>query len=377
MRETSWTPSREVARWQMATYLVRAVLVEGQSVREVARDHGVSKTWLYELFARYQAEGEAGLEPRSRRPHRSPSKIAGRFEDEIVRIRKELTESGFDAGAETIGPPAQGAPKGQGALGLDDLAGAQGPGLCHPRAPQAPEVLVDPLLADLPNERWQMDVTHVRAGRRTGGGDPEHHRRPLPAVRGLGGPPIFKAIDVVTTFHEAAARWGFPAGVLERQRRGIHRRSRHGVCVMESEPFALGIAFKHSRPYHPQTCGKVERFHQTLKKYLAPTGPADHRCSPAPARRLRRLLQRACARTAPLGAGPPTGLSARTRHSRGRPFSRSTALPGPPGQGQRRQSDTALQEPALPRRCGSQHNGRQGPILVDDRDVRILTPTES
>ena len=37
---------------------------------------------------------------------------------------------------------------------------------------------------------------------------------------------------------------------------------------MESELFHLGITYKHSRPYHPQTCGKVERFHQTLKKFL-------------------------------------------------------------------------------------------------------------
>ena len=87
---------------EMATYLVTAVLVEGQSVRKVARDHGVSKTWVYELVARYQAEGEAGLVPRSSRPHRSPTKIADLFEDEIVRIRKELTEAGYDAGPETI-----------------------------------------------------------------------------------------------------------------------------------------------------------------------------------------------------------------------------------------------------------------------------------
>ncbi len=38
---------------------------------------------------------------------------------------------------------------------------------------------------------------------------------------------------------------------------------------MENELAALGVAYKHSRPYHPQTCGKVERFHQTLKKHLA------------------------------------------------------------------------------------------------------------
>jgi len=45
--------------------------------------------------------------------------------------------------------------------------------------------------------------------------------------------------------------------------------SRHGRCAMENELARLGIAYKHSRPYHPQTCGKVERFHQTLKKHLA------------------------------------------------------------------------------------------------------------
>src|SRR5580704_11350376 len=97
---------------EMAAYLVTAVLVEGQSVREVARSHGVSKTWLYELLARYQAEGDAGLVPRSKRPHRSPTKIADRYEDEIVRLRKELIGSGFDAGAETIWTHLRGAHRG-------------------------------------------------------------------------------------------------------------------------------------------------------------------------------------------------------------------------------------------------------------------------
>ena len=87
---------------EMAMYLVTAVLVEGQSVRKVARDHGVSKTWVYELVSRYEADGEAGLVPRSRRPYYSPTKVADLFEDEIVRLRKELERGGVDAGAETI-----------------------------------------------------------------------------------------------------------------------------------------------------------------------------------------------------------------------------------------------------------------------------------
>ena len=80
---------------------------------------------------------------------------------------------------------------------------------------------------------------------------------------------VTKAVDVVTTFHEAAARYGFPASVLSDNGAIFTAASRNGVCVMESELLRLGIAYKHSRPYHPQTCGKVERYHQTMKKYLS------------------------------------------------------------------------------------------------------------
>lgn len=52
---------------------------------------------------------------------------------------------------------------------------------------------------------------------------------------------------------------------------------RNGIAAMEAELLSLGIETRHSRRYHPQTCGKVERFHQTLKKYLA-------KCDPAPSR---------------------------------------------------------------------------------------------
>ena len=56
----------------MAQLVVTAVVVEGRSKSEVARDYGVSRRWVITLVQRYEAEGDAGLEPRSRRPLRSP-----------------------------------------------------------------------------------------------------------------------------------------------------------------------------------------------------------------------------------------------------------------------------------------------------------------
>src|SRR5215213_1937636 len=79
---------------------------------------------------------------------------------------------------------------------------------------------------------------------------------------------VVNAHDVVATFH-AAATWGYPASVLSDNGAVFTATYRGGIGAMESELCALGISFKHSRPYHPQTCGKIERFHQTVKKYLA------------------------------------------------------------------------------------------------------------
>ena len=77
-----------------------------------------------------------------------------------------------------------------------------------------------------------------------------------------------KAPDVVETFHHAATRLGFPASVLTDNGAIFTAEARNGASAFELELLALGIQPKHSRPYHPQTCGKVERFHQTLKKWL-------------------------------------------------------------------------------------------------------------
>ena len=82
---------------------------------------------------------------------------------------------------------------------------------------------------------------------------------------------------MVKTFHKACDYHGFPASLLTDNGAVFTGAPRAGKVLLESELERLGIVFKNSRPYHPQTCGKVERLHQTLKRYLAKQTPAKTR----------------------------------------------------------------------------------------------------
>jgi hypothetical protein len=113
-----------------ARLIITAVVVEGRTKSGVARDYEVSRYWVQQLVKRYAAEGEAAFEPRSRRPHSSPHAVPAAVEDEIVRLRKELTRQGLDAGADTIRthlgrrtPRSLPAARGPAAVGPPDLAG--------------------------------------------------------------------------------------------------------------------------------------------------------------------------------------------------------------------------------------------------------------
>ena len=86
----------------MPQLVVTAVLVEGRSKGEVARQYGVSRRWVITLVQRYLAEGDTGLEPRSRRPLSSPQRTPPELEQEIIEIRKNLDRAGHEAGAATI-----------------------------------------------------------------------------------------------------------------------------------------------------------------------------------------------------------------------------------------------------------------------------------
>ena len=120
----------------MAQLVVTAVLVEGRSKAEVAREYGVSRRWVITLVQRFLTDGEPGLQPRSRRPHHSPGRTAQQVEDEIVALRKDLDRHGHEAGAATIAAHLEqrhGPDRGAG--GVHDLADPVRPRVRHPATP--------------------------------------------------------------------------------------------------------------------------------------------------------------------------------------------------------------------------------------------------
>jgi transposase InsO family protein len=258
----------------MARVVITAVVLEGRPKSAVARDYGVSRRWVQILVARYLAEGEAAFEPRSRRPHASPRKTSQAVEDAIVALRKELAGAGLDAGAETI------------AWHLRQRTGCSPSvatiwrilsrrGFVTPQPHKRPRSSWHRFAADLPNELWQADITHWPLA---DGSDAEilnildDHSRLLAASTARR---IFKATDIVADLHLAMARHGRPERMLTDNGAvftGLYRG--RGWVALERELTALGITLSHCRPYHPQTCGKVERLHQTLKKWLARQDPA-------------------------------------------------------------------------------------------------------
>jgi transposase InsO family protein len=253
----------------LARLVVTAVLVEGRPKAAVARDYGVSRRWVHELVRRFLTEGEAGLEPRSRRPASSPHQVPRALEQQIVELRKHLSEQGLDAGAHTI------------AVHLERRHGTAPAvstiwrvlsrrGFVAPQPQKRPKSSFVRFEAEMPNERWQADITHWKLA---DGIDVEildvldDHSRLLVASDAK---IVFKAADVVASFHHAAAVHGLPAQLLTDNGAVFTAAPRGGGrCAIELECDRLGIRLHHSTPYHPQTCGKVERYHQTLKRWLA------------------------------------------------------------------------------------------------------------
>ena len=261
-----------------ARLVITAVVIEGRTQAEVASTYGVSKGWVSKLIARYRAEGDAAFEPRSRRPKTSPAALDPAVVELILQLRNKLATAGLDAGPDTI------------AWHLEHHHGSQvsrstisrhlaHAGLVTPEPKKRPKSSYVRFEAAMPNETWQSDFTHYRLAN---GHDVEiiswlddctRYALHVTAHHRITGP------IVTATFRTTLAAHGIPASTLTDNGMVYTVRlagGRGGRNTFEHELRRLHVVQKNSRPAHPTTCGKVERFQQTMKKWLGaqPTQPA-------------------------------------------------------------------------------------------------------
>lgn len=248
---------------------LRAVLAVGTAavrVSDVCRELEISRETFYKYKRRFAAEGPAGLVERSRRPQRSPTLISAELEDEIVRLRKRLRVYN---GAQTIayalarsGWPVPAVSTIHRALVRRGLVVAQ-----PEKRPRASWRRFEWPYA---NDAWQIDATRwvLRSGREVWVMDVlDDHSRLVVAARACDGATGSAACDA---FGEATSTWGLPARVMSDNGSCFTGRYLSGSEVdFERNLRALGVQHLLSSPGHPQTCGKLERFHQTLKRELA------------------------------------------------------------------------------------------------------------
>ena len=245
-------------------------VVSGQlSVTAAAKTYGLSRQRLYRLLKRYREGGLEAVDPRSRRPASNPRAVSDDVIIAIVGLREQLTGDGLDAGPLTLqwhlhqaGLPVPSTSTIRRILHHHGLITAQ------PR--KRPRSSYHRFEAAQPNQCWQSDVTH---GQLADGSEVEilnwldDHSRYLLACTAysrVAGP------DVVASFIDTANTHGLPSSTLTDNGSVYTARFTHGHNEFELLLANLGIIQKNGHPGHPQTQGKIERFHQTLKRWLAP-----------------------------------------------------------------------------------------------------------
>jgi transposase InsO family protein len=250
---------------RMATACAGAV----GDVTAFCRAQGISRKTFYKWRRRFVAQGVEGLAEGSRRPARSPETTPAEVEDEIVRRRKQLLEGGLDAGPETI----------RSMLLADAVAVVPSRatiariltrrGLVVPAPQKRPKSSLQRFVYARPNECWQSDWSAwwLADGRLVAiAGTLDDHSRLLVGLSAAVGDGTAELVWSVMA--AAIAAHGVPQRSLTDNGMCYSMARRGGISRFELNLAALGCQSIASSPYHPQTCGKIERFWQTLKKWL-------------------------------------------------------------------------------------------------------------
>jgi len=250
--------------------IVRAVTEQGLTPTQAAERFGVSRQWVHTLVRRYQEGGPDAVAPRSKAPHARPQTTPEAVRERIIALRLELTWNGADAGPVTIAwhleQEGYAAPSTSTIRRVLHMAG-----LITPEPRKRPRRSYTRFEAALPNECWQADITHwfLSNGTRVEILDfLDDHSRFLLTLRPAA---AFDGPMVVATLAELIDTFGPPAstltdnGLVFTTRLAGRKGAKGGF---EKLLIAHGITQKNGRPGHPQTQGKIERFHQTLKRWL-------------------------------------------------------------------------------------------------------------
>lgn len=266
---------------ELAALVARADAGESFNVRAECVRIGVSTKTFYKYLERFRAEGVDGFYPRSRRPARSPLQVCAEVEDLVASARKALTDEGWDAGADQIRywledqvasaglwPPGQRLPS---RATINRILERRGLIVAVPqRRPKAANRRFE---ADLPNSRWQMDGFDVVLGNGDKAtvlhlvDDCSRLDAALCAVSSENGP------DAWDTFLAAGHRYGLPAELLTDNGSAFSGQRRGWTSALTENLAALGIRHITSAVAHPQTCGKCERAHKTVRQWLAKQPP--------------------------------------------------------------------------------------------------------
>ena len=234
----------------------------GETVSAICKRHGISRQTYYVYLRRFRAEGIEGLEPRSRQPVNQPQRMPATTEELVCRMRKqhpkwgarriraELRRTGID-------PPAVSSI--HRALVRNNLVALQ---------PTRPRPATRRFERATPNDLWQVDFSclFLADDQKVWEMDIlDDHARFLLALQVVDGPTGAAAWRV---FEWAVARYGVPTQVLSDNATCFTGRLSGAKVQFERRLEALGVKLLNSRPYHPQTLGKLERFHRTMKQWL-------------------------------------------------------------------------------------------------------------
>lgn len=249
--------------------IIRAVISESMSQAEAARAYGVSASMVSKLLKQWAREGDSAFYTRSRRPQTHPATITDEVIKHITRIRRDLSTQGLDAGASTIADhlhkhlPSHQIPS---RATINRILTRQG--LITDQPKKRPKASLTRFEAPLPNGCWQSDVTKVRLTQDTTAEVITWIDDYSRMILHLKAHPRASVHTVVSSFTAAAAQYGYPAATLTDNGLIYTTRFRGGPNRFEKLLRTHDVAQRNGRGNHPQTQGKVERFQQTMKKWL-------------------------------------------------------------------------------------------------------------